>query len=636
MSNRTVERYLTIFDLLTQVPGGLTRQQLRSMVPEYSDAVSEAAFVRMFERDKATLREVGLLEEETETRPGFSPRYRARTAEAQHLPDSAGSLRGSTTLAVIAQSWQEGEISRFLQRAVHKLGWATGKSTDSGQLTGNLLEVPHLLPLAEAAAEQRAVTFRYLDERHGTFSERKLRVFGLGSRFGRWYALGAENEDSSATVKKFRLDRMSHVETAEHFLDFPEDFSAEEALATVAQVPPATLSFYQPQFSEVVTQDSFSAEESVADAVEKGLIPLSASAEENPYQSRVRLLFLAKLTSLLESHESAAEEIDHLVFQPLSKQRQRMTSEDKTLQLLSIAHFAMGQQGIKIKDLAQHFSMGPTAMRSKLDLLLVSLGEENFGYYEENNRIFSHASLSLQGAVQLTDSEIFLLLLTLRVLRASTTYTRVLDEAELLLTTLSARTRQIRARCAVVEDSPQLEKLKDAIEDGDALDITYTSHRSTSNRRILPLEIFTDLNTTYLRAFCFLQQDLRVFRVDSLTIESVADVQKPAFELETGESEPHTTNPRDWIAQSARGSAVIAVHTTETNSQGIRLLESYSLEKARAGSRTYFRLPLTHERWLTQQTLRHAGTWELIKPAHLRDSIAESARDLLEKAQAES
>ena len=54
------ERLLDLVIALVNTPTRMTKQQVRRTVAGYLDATSDEAFERMFERDKDTLRELGV------------------------------------------------------------------------------------------------------------------------------------------------------------------------------------------------------------------------------------------------------------------------------------------------------------------------------------------------------------------------------------------------------------------------------------------------------------------------------------------------------------------------------------------------------------------------------------------------
>lgn len=55
VTSKAVERAAALLDVLSSAPWGLDRDAVRQRVPGYDQAATDAAFERMFERDKQVL-----------------------------------------------------------------------------------------------------------------------------------------------------------------------------------------------------------------------------------------------------------------------------------------------------------------------------------------------------------------------------------------------------------------------------------------------------------------------------------------------------------------------------------------------------------------------------------------------------
>ena len=71
MAARSTERLLNLLIALVSRERGYTRAELREAVPSYAESASDEAFERMFERDKAELRDLGYPIEEVSEDPLF-------------------------------------------------------------------------------------------------------------------------------------------------------------------------------------------------------------------------------------------------------------------------------------------------------------------------------------------------------------------------------------------------------------------------------------------------------------------------------------------------------------------------------------------------------------------------------------
>ena len=129
MSASRTERLLNLLIALLNTRYGLRRSDLREKV--YHDtSSSEAAFGRMFERDKSDLRQFGF-DVETVMDHGWSSddpattRYRIGK-ESNRLPDVSLTSAECTVLILAAQLWEQAALGSAAQDAMRKLQAAGG------------------------------------------------------------------------------------------------------------------------------------------------------------------------------------------------------------------------------------------------------------------------------------------------------------------------------------------------------------------------------------------------------------------------------------------------------------------------------------------------------------------------------
>jgi len=198
-----LERLLNLTMTLLETPRPLTSSEIRDRVPGYPD--NDASFRRSFERDKDSLREMGIplsLEEiafsdpPTEGYrirkddyylhdPGFDPDELA----ALHLAASAVKLDSAHGLEGL---WKLGGV--FDDNVTDRADGSQINATVA--LPGD----PNLGPLFSAVAEQRVATFTY----RGT--TRHVDPYRLDFQRGRWYLTGFDNV--RAEERNFRVDRI--------------------------------------------------------------------------------------------------------------------------------------------------------------------------------------------------------------------------------------------------------------------------------------------------------------------------------------------------------------------------------------------------------------------------------------------
>jgi proteasome accessory factor B len=204
------ERLLSLVVLL-RGDGWVTRRSLRRRVPEYRDAPTEDAFQRMFERDKAELRDLGL---PIDTGPpgaqGEDLGYRIREVEYD-LPDLAVDEADLTVLALAARAWQDATLAGQARLAASKLGV---DAVDDAPSADRPLDPDIRLPAAgegfedavRALRERRLVAFDYRGSQDRAPRHRQVAPWALTARGGSWYLVGLD-QDAQA-VRAFRTSRI--------------------------------------------------------------------------------------------------------------------------------------------------------------------------------------------------------------------------------------------------------------------------------------------------------------------------------------------------------------------------------------------------------------------------------------------
>jgi proteasome accessory factor B len=203
------ERLLNLVICLLSTRSWLTKEQIRSAVPQYAECTTTEAFDRMFERDKEDLRELGVplvtgshsswFEDETGYRID-------RTAYA--LPDVEFTAEELAVLGLASRVWQQAGLAGPAARALVKLK-ALGVDTDDESLVGVEPKVraaePAFEPLYAATRDRAPVTFIYRS-REGETTTRHLEPWVLTSRGKHWYVVGFDRDRQAR--RSFRLSRV--------------------------------------------------------------------------------------------------------------------------------------------------------------------------------------------------------------------------------------------------------------------------------------------------------------------------------------------------------------------------------------------------------------------------------------------
>ncbi len=204
------ERLLNLVIALVNTTGRMTKEQIRTSVAGYEHAPSTEAFERMFERDKDTLRELGVpILTVAAPAHGDDLGYRI-DADAYALPPMELSAAQLGVLALAAELWQDQSLRSDAARGLVKLA-AVGVSAPATDAMAGLAPRLHpagpaLGPLLDAAESRQVVRFTYRAASTGDVLERTVEPWSLLARRGGWYLVGTDTVRQAPRV--FRLSRI--------------------------------------------------------------------------------------------------------------------------------------------------------------------------------------------------------------------------------------------------------------------------------------------------------------------------------------------------------------------------------------------------------------------------------------------
>lgn len=201
MSDR-LERLTNLIAVLLEGPKPLLLEEIVEKVPGYPPDRESSR--RQFERDKATLREVGI-PVSLEAVHAFDQEigYRIHRKDYQLPPiDLTDEERLALHLAVTAVRL-EGDDGGPGKAALQKLGALEGTGTSP---LAALRSVPAMPFLFDAMRRRSPVSFAYRGE------IRHLHPYGLLSRGGHWYVIGWDEDRED--LRSFRADRLESVPEA--------------------------------------------------------------------------------------------------------------------------------------------------------------------------------------------------------------------------------------------------------------------------------------------------------------------------------------------------------------------------------------------------------------------------------------
>jgi proteasome accessory factor B len=209
MAPQRTERLLNLVIALVATRRWLTKEQIRSAVPQYAECETTEAFDRMFERDKEDLRELGvpLVTGTYDAVFDDEPGYRIDRA-AYALPEIEFTAQELAVLGLASRVWQQASLAGPAARALTKLR-ALGVDVDTESLVGVEPRVranePAFDPLYAATRDRSPVRFRYRKP-DGETTERHLQPWAMTSRGGHWYVVGLDTDRGAP--RAFRLSRI--------------------------------------------------------------------------------------------------------------------------------------------------------------------------------------------------------------------------------------------------------------------------------------------------------------------------------------------------------------------------------------------------------------------------------------------
>jgi proteasome accessory factor B len=228
-----VERLVNLALLLASTSRPVTAAQCRAAGLGYPDGQDDAAFIRMFERDKDALRASGLVIQVTTTDGTEAYQLDAGATYARRIelaPDEVAAITAVTT--ALAED-PDFPFRDDLALALGKLGAhahegpfaATQVADDSA--AGQSL---YARALAEAVQTRKTVTFDYTNA-SGETRRRTIDPYGVFFRAGVWYVTGRDRDADA--IRTFAVSRVRELDVnplRPHTPDFerPDDFDVRE------------------------------------------------------------------------------------------------------------------------------------------------------------------------------------------------------------------------------------------------------------------------------------------------------------------------------------------------------------------------------------------------------------------------
>ncbi|TAM92362.1 MAG: WYL domain-containing protein [Jatrophihabitans sp.] len=219
MAARRAERLVNLVICLLSTRQFLSAERIRDAVPGYEradgDPKTDEAFKRMFERDKAELRDLGIpLETGRNSAFDTDEGYRIKRGEYE-LPEIEFDAAEATAVGLASRLWQSAQLGEAARSALLKLR-AAGTEVDSdapGAIPSLDAADPALPLLLDASRRSCVVRFDYVKAGDREPQRRTLEPWGVLSWRRRWYVAGLDRDRDEP--RSFRLSRITGpVQTA--------------------------------------------------------------------------------------------------------------------------------------------------------------------------------------------------------------------------------------------------------------------------------------------------------------------------------------------------------------------------------------------------------------------------------------
>jgi len=233
---------------------------------------------------------------------------------------------------------------------------------------------------------------------------------------------------------------------------------------------------------------------------------------------------------------------------------------DRTARALDLVPYLLEHQGISVAELAQVFGVSEKQINS--DLILIHMCGlpgytplELIEMYYEDGYVTVSDPQSLNKPRKMNRTEITSLLVSLDLLKSARSDS-IAEEVETLKTKLrkSLSFENPYVVVANSKNSDLVEQIELAIAKGNALEIVYLSGSKdkSTERLVLPLELYQENNFTYLKAWCQTSEGERTFRLDRFVSFKISDANRISYARKEKPIPPQLTNIDLIVSKQAR------------------------------------------------------------------------------------
>lgn len=538
MPSSVPQRLLALYGFLVSRERPATRGQIRAGIEVYRDAPSEAAFERMFERDKGALRGLGtrVLTQQSAAGPAYSLEQQGSLLERPEL-----SAREKLLVALASRMWSDPRFAREAQQTARRLG------VDPAEFGGPAEQERWEPALHGAGAELSAVLdalgrglrleFAYLSsdqvpdwsDRPGRGSRtRQVSPWGLGQRYGNWYLHGWDHQRRAP--RTFRLSRCQHpAVAAEPSRTAPQDFSMDAVLDRLSQAPVRRGLLRVPAALEAVVRDWAEAGEALRldpsraeDRTEGGelLVPVLVHDVTGLCSCLAETLGSISCTELegldpqvLVAAVEQAGDLTRQVQTRVDRTRQalgdgelpaprrsriREDSARRFVRLVDMLSLVSDRPGISVPEIARHFGMSSRQIHQDLESIATAgdylLGTADLRLESSEGEVYVRLVEGLAQPLALSPDQTLGLLLGLR-LWAEVSPEQGQEAQELAQKILSAAAGDaVAGQVSVQVESSvaqAVDSLRSAVAEQRPVEFSYRSRHEVRprERQVLPLRV---------------------------------------------------------------------------------------------------------------------------------------------------
>lgn len=665
------ERIVSLLWLLLSAGAvGRTREFIRRHVDTYAASESEAAFERMFSRDKETLREIGVPVEtlgdgtpEPGTEEGEPVRYRIDRARLA-LPDVEFTEDERQALLRAQSLWEgtgtRGAVVRALGRLDRGEQWMSTAEQDDLDTFGARLGAAdrRLTTLEEHIREGEPVTFGYRTAQGGSPEQRVVHPWLLMAVDGQWYLVGWDLVRQGQRM--YRVTR---------FTTEPRPATAAQRSAPVRERP-ADLDVHALRRS--VTGESgperahLLVKPGRAHWLRVGSTPQGTDSSPGPTRGwdRLRLQysrpaeFAARVAAAGPAVVVPSEQVDlrdavaglldraltahrrrppQVELTAVKRSRQRESDQDKVATLLAIIGLVNERGRMSRRELATRLRISDASLQTHLDTLRFCgmperfFAGEQFEVIDDGETVEILNARELEQPLQLTAPEAHALVVGLDLVSGmpglpegqSAAARSARRKIVALLPEDARRTAEdaVHAGLHLGEHEQLVGALHGAVRDRSVVELTYhaAGRDEVTQRLVEPLRVEAQDGHLYLRAWCRRSSGLRNFRLDRIA------AQRRTGETFTPRRLPSTASL--YMPTEQETTAVLLFgHRIRDLAAGFQPSRTADLPDGSLAAE----VRLSSPEYAFSAAARHGGELTVIAPADLRrrtvDWLREAAR----------